>query len=136
LASLPLQCVVVEASFQQWGLDFIGNFKENFSNGFRWILTTIYYFTRWVEAIPTKRATNRVVMDFLEKRIVTRFGVPSKITPDNAKAFSSTELSNFCFKYGILLSHASNYYPKGNGLTKSNNKNLMTIIKKIVGENK
>jgi hypothetical protein len=29
LAALPLQPVVVEAPFQQWGLDFIGQFKDN-----------------------------------------------------------------------------------------------------------
>ena len=42
----------------------------------------------------------------------------------------------FLFKYGIILSHSSNYYPQGNGLAKSSNKNLMTKIKKIVGDNK
>jgi transposase InsO family protein len=62
--------------------------------------------------------------------------VPAKITTDNAKAFSSTELSFFYFKYGIVLSHSSNYYPQGNGLTESSNKNLMNIIKKTVGDNK
>jgi hypothetical protein len=75
-------------------------------------------------------------MDFLEDRIITRFGVPAKITTDNAKAFSSTKLSSFCFKYGIILSHSSNYYPQGNGLAESSNKNLMTILKKTVGDNK
>jgi transposase InsO family protein len=75
-------------------------------------------------------------MDFLEDRIITQFGVPANITTDNAKAFSSTELSSFCFKYGIVLSHSSNYYPQGNGLVESNNKNLMNILKKIVGDNK
>jgi mannose-6-phosphate isomerase class I len=65
----------VEAPFQQWGLDFIGEFKENSSNGYRWVLTATDYFTRWVEAIPTKRATEEVVMNFLEERIITRFGV-------------------------------------------------------------
>jgi len=64
LAALPLQPVVAEAPFKQWGLDFIGEFKENSSNGFRWILTATDSFTRWVEAIPTKRATEKVVMDF------------------------------------------------------------------------
>ena len=34
LASLPLQLVVVQAPFQQWGLDFIGQFKDNSSNGY------------------------------------------------------------------------------------------------------
>jgi transposase InsO family protein len=75
-------------------------------------------------------------MDFLEDKITTWFGVPSKITTDNANAFSSTELSSFCFKYGIMLSHSSNYYPQCNGLAESNNKNLMNILKKTMGDNK
>jgi transposase InsO family protein len=76
------------------------------------------------------------VMDFLEDRIITRIGVPSKIEIDNSKAFCSAKMSSFCFKYGIILSHASNYYPQGNGQAESSNKNLMTIVKKIVSENK
>jgi hypothetical protein len=136
LPALPLKPVVIEAPFQQWGLDFIGEFKENSSNGYRWVLTTTDYFTRWVEAIPTKKATKEVVMKFLEEKIITRFGVPAKITTDNAKYFSSMALNEFCFKYGIILSHSSNYYPQGNGLVESNNKNIMNIVKKIVGENK
>jgi transposase InsO family protein len=117
-------------------LDFIGEFKDNSSNGYRWILTITDYFTRWVESIPTKKATEEVVMNFLEERIITGFGVPSKITTDNAKALSSHALTEFCFKYGIVLSHSSNYYLQGNGLAESSNKNLMNIIKKVVGENK
>ena len=45
-------------------------------------------------------------------------------------------MSYFCLKYGIILSHASDYYPQGNGQAESSNKNLMTIVKIIVGENK
>lgn len=87
LPALPLQPVIVEAPFQQWGLDFIGKFKENSSNGFKWILTCTDYFTRWVEAVPLKVATSRAVIKFLEEKILTRFGCPVKITTDNAKAF-------------------------------------------------
>eukprot|EP00253_Pinus_taeda_P008783 PITA_08783 len=112
LAALPLQPVIVEAPFQHWGLDFIGKFHENSSNGYSWILTATDYFTKWVEAIPAKNATEKVIMDFIENNIITRFGVPAKITTDNAKAFSSSKFSSFCFKYGIVLSHSSNYYPQ------------------------
>ena len=94
------------------------------------------FFTRWVEAIPTKWETYKVVMEFLENKIITRFGIPTKITIDNAKAFSSRELQTFCFDHGIFLSRSSNYYPRVNGLVESSKKNLMTIIKKIMGENK
>jgi transposase InsO family protein len=89
-----------------------------------------------VEAVPTKKATKEVVMKLLEEKIITRFGVPAKITTDNAKYFSSMALTEFFFKYGIVLSHSSNYYPQGNGLAESSNKNVMNIVKKIVGENK
>ena len=76
-------------------------------------------------------------MDFLEDKLITRFVVHSKIViTDNAKVYCSAEMSSFCFKYGIILSHASDYYPQGNGQAESSNKNLMTIVKKIVGENK
>ena len=111
LKALPLQPVVVQAPFQQWGLEFIDKFKDNSSNGYCWILTATGYFTKWVEAIPTKKVADKVVMDFLENNIITRFGAPAKITTDNAKAFSSVEFTIFCFKYGIILSHSSNYYP-------------------------
>jgi transposase InsO family protein len=136
LVAIPLQPMVVEAPFQQWGLDFIRKFNNNSSNGFSWVLIATDYFTKWVEAIPVKTTTEKVVMDFLEDRIITRFRVPLKIVTDNAKAFCSAKMSVFCFKYGIILSHASDYYPWGNGQVESSNKNLMTIVKKIVDENK
>ena len=68
------------------------------------------YFTKWVEAIPTKNATENVVMDFIEEIIIPRFGIPLKITTNNARAFSSGKANKFCFKYGIILSHSSDYY--------------------------
>jgi hypothetical protein len=108
--TIPLKLVIIEVPFQQWGLDFIGEFKENSSNGYRWVLTTTN-FTRWVEVIPIKKETKEVVMKFLKETIITRFGVPSKKTTDNSKYFSLMALNEFCFKYGIILSHSSNYYP-------------------------
>lgn len=80
------------------GLDFIGEFKENYSNGHRWILTATNYFTNWFEAMPTKKATDQVVMDFLEDKIITRFGVLAKIVTDNAKYFDSMDMTSLCNK--------------------------------------
>jgi transposase InsO family protein len=117
-------------------LDFIGKFKDNSSNGYSWVITSTNYFTKWVESIPTESTTEKVFMDFLEDRIITRFGVSSKVVTDNVKAFCSAEMSSCCFKYGIILSNESDYYPQGNGQAESSNKNLMPIVEKIVGENK
>jgi transposase InsO family protein len=72
----------------------------------------------------------------LKENIIIQFGIPSKITTDNASVFRSTELMTFCSQYNITLAHSANYYPHGNGLVESNNKNLIDIIRKVVGENK
>jgi hypothetical protein len=84
LPTLPLVPVKTESPFQQWGLDFIGEINPHSSAQHKWILTATDYFTKWVEAIPTKRATDSVVIDFLENNILSRFGCPHKIVTDNA----------------------------------------------------
>ena len=45
-------------------------------------------------------------------------------------------MNNFFFNHGIVLSHSFNYYPQGNGLAESTNKNLVRLLKRMVGENK
>jgi hypothetical protein len=110
LPSFPLDPVVVEAPFQQWGLDFIGEIPQVSSAGHSWILAAIDYFTRWVEAIPLKTSSSAAIIHFLEENILTRFGVPKKITTDNASVFRSVELVAFFLRFGITLSHSANYY--------------------------
>jgi transposase InsO family protein len=89
-----------------------------------------------VEAIPTKRATGSVVIDFLEDNILSRFGYPRKIVTNNAQDFKSMAMIIFCQKYNIVLGHSTTYYPQGNGLAESSNKSLINIIKKVLDENK
>ncbi|XP_059070529.1 uncharacterized protein LOC131860171 [Cryptomeria japonica] len=103
LVALPLKPVVIEESFQQWGLDFIGPVNPTSSVGHMHILNVTDYFTKWVEAISTKQATSTMIIDF-------------------------------CFDYGITLSHSFDYYPQGNGQVESSNKNLVTIIRKLFDE--
>ena len=64
---LPLTPIVLDCPFQQWGLDFIGEIHPPSSGQHRWTLTTTYYFTKWIEAIPTRNATDKVVNFFWRK---------------------------------------------------------------------
>ena len=43
---------------------------------------------------------------------------------------------DFCNKYHITLGHSTSYYPQGNGIAESCNKNLVNIIKKLLEDNK
>jgi hypothetical protein len=109
LLALPLVAVKKEAPFQQWGLDFIGKINPHSSAQHKWILTATDYFTKCVEAIPTRRATDSVVIDFLEDNILSRFGCPRKIVTDNAQAFKSMAMIIFFQKYNIVLGHSMTY---------------------------
>ena len=75
------------------------------------------------------------VISFLQDHIMTRFGVPVSLVFDNAKYFSSIKLTAFAHDKGIKLHYSANYYPQGNGLAESSNKNLNRILKKTVIEN-
>eukprot|EP00253_Pinus_taeda_P009426 PITA_09426 len=133
--SLPLQPVNIEQPFSQWGLDIIGEILPHSSKQHRYILTAIDYFTKWVEAIPLKTANAEYIIEFIDQFIITRFGLPSALMFDNASYFSGNAMTEFALKRGFKLKYSSNYYPQGNGLAKSTNKNLIRIIKRTVDQN-
>jgi len=93
------------------------------------------YFTRWVEAIPLHKVNEDAVMDFLQDHIMTKFGVPISLVFYNATYFSSIRLTAFAHERGFKLHYSANYYPQGNGLAESTNKNLIRILKKTMIEN-
>jgi hypothetical protein len=136
LKSLPLRPIVVNGPFQQWGLDFIGEINPSSSGQHKWILVATDYFTKWIEAIPTRNATHQVVMKFLYENILSRFGCPKRLVTDNAAAFKAEALVDMCKSMGIQLVHSTPYYPQGNGLAESSNKSLIKIIRKLLEENK
>jgi transposase InsO family protein len=135
LKYLPLNHVVVLGPFQQWGLDFIGEIHPTSSGKHRWILTATDFFTKWIEVIPTRSASHKVIIRFLEDLII-RFGCPRKIVIDNATSFKAEPLVKFYEQFGIKLIHSTPYYPQGNGLAESSNKSLIRIIKRLLEDNK
>ena len=72
--------------FHTWGLDLIGLINPA-SKGHIQILVVIEYFTKWVEAVPLKKATGLVVAKFIQEHIICRFGIPHKIVTDNGTHF-------------------------------------------------
>ena len=130
-----LQPVIVSEPFEQWGIYIILEINPNSSLQQKYILTTTDYFTRWVEAIPLRKVNEDAVIDFLQESIMTRFGVPISLVFYNASYFSSIKLAEFANEKGMKLHYSANYYPQGNGLVESTNKNLIKILKKTIIEN-
>jgi len=86
----------------------------------------------WIESIPLKFVNENMVICFLESYLLTRFSVPEYLVFNNAKYFSSLKLNEYFVGKKIKIKYSSNYYPKGNGLEKSTDKNIIKIPKRIV----
>jgi transposase InsO family protein len=86
------------------------------------------------KSIPTRVATDSVIIKFLEENILARFGCPRKIITENAHAFKSSKMLQFFHDYNIELRHSTSYYPQGNGLVESSNESIIRIIKKMLSQ--
>jgi hypothetical protein len=102
--------------FQKWGLDFIGSIKHVrrlLDN--RYILVTINYATKWVEAQALHTNTIAITTKFLYKHILTRFRCPLTIITDQGTHFIN-DVTRYLINH-FILRHTSFtvYYPQGNG---------------------
>jgi len=118
--------------FDMWGLDVIGPLNPKASNGHKFILVAIDYFTKWVEANSYAHVTQKVVKRFIEKDLVYRYGLPARLVTDNAQNFNGKLIDELCTKWKIKHLNSSPYRPKMNGAVEAANKNLKKIIQKMV----
>lgn len=115
-------------------MNVIGEINPHSHMPHKYISIAIDYFTKWVEVVPLTQINENVVIDFIQKNLITQFVFPSIIVFDNASYFSSLKLSEFALDKGIILRYSSNYYPQGNGVVEATNKIVVNIIKKTVQE--
>ncbi|XP_071905959.1 uncharacterized protein [Coffea arabica] len=114
-----------------WGMDVIGMIDPPASNGHRFILVAIEYFTKWVEAESFKHVTKKVVANFLRDHIICRFGVPETLITDNAKNLNNDMVDGLCEQFKIRHRNSAIYRPQMNGAVEAANKNLKKIIRKM-----
>nr|XP_051211175.1 uncharacterized protein LOC127328628 [Lolium perenne] len=129
---VPLHPTVPSWPFDAWGIDVISPIDPPSSRGHRFILAATDYFSKWAEAVPLREVKSDNVINFLERNIIYRFGIPHRITSDNGKAFKSKKMYRFMAKYKIKWNYSTGYYPQANGAIEAFNKTLGKILKKTV----
>lgn len=67
----------------------------------KYVVVTIDYFTKWVEAEPLKSITTKKMVKFYYKNIICHYGIPHKIISDNGLQFDCPEFGKFCDNLGI-----------------------------------
>ena len=129
---VPLHPTVPSWPFDAWGIDVIGPIDPPSSGGHRFILAATYYFSKWAEAVSLREVKSDNIINFLERQIIYRFGIPHRITSDNGKAFRSNKMYRFIEKYKIKWNYSTGYYPQANGAIEAFNKTLGKMLKKTV----
>ncbi|XP_017985369.1 PREDICTED: uncharacterized protein LOC108663961 [Theobroma cacao] len=83
--------------FSMWGMDVIGLITSKASNGHRFILVVIDYFTKWVEVASYANVTQKVVCKFIQKEIICRYGLLEMIIIDNASNLNGSMMKELPF---------------------------------------
>jgi len=129
---VSLNVLTASWPFSMWGMDVIGAIEPKASNGHRFILVVVDYFTKWVEAASYANVTRNVVIKFIKKELICRYGLPSKIITDNATNLNNKLMKELCDDFKIRHHNSSPYRPKMNGAVEAANKNIKKIKQKMV----
>ena len=114
------------------GIDVIGAIEPKASNKHHFILVAIDYFTKWVEAASYASVTRSVVIRFIKKEIICRYGLPRKIITDNATNLNNKMMKEMCEDFKIQHHNSTPYRPKMNGAVEAANKNIKKIVQKMI----
>jgi transposase InsO family protein len=127
---MPLTNILEVEIFDVWGIDFVGPFPSSMGNKF--ILVAVDYVSKWIEAIASSTNDTRVVLKLFKKTIFPRFGVPRLVISDGGSHFISRQFEKLFNKYGVRHRVATPYHPQTSGQVEISNKEIKTILEKIV----
>jgi hypothetical protein len=127
---MPLQSIMVVEVFDVWGIDFMGPFPN--SHGFEYILLAVDYVSKWVEAIPARRANHKTIISFVRQNIFARFGIPRALISDEGSHFIHAHFRSLLKKYGVHHRIATPYHPQTNGQAEVSNCQIKLILQKTV----
>jgi len=88
-----------------------------------------------VEAKATRTNDVRVVVDFVRSHIFCGFGVPRAIVSDQGAHFCNISMGVLLQKYEVVLKLSTPYHPKTNGQAEISNREIKSILEKIVQPN-
>ena len=96
---------------------------------YRYLLTYVDRFTRWIEAIPMSTITTEEVAEALVNGWISRFGVPLEIITDRGHQFESDLFNKLLKLCGFLRLSTTSYHPQSNGMIERQHRTLKQMIR-------
>ena len=127
---MPLQEILVVQIFDVWGIDFMGPFPPSFGN--LYILLTVDYVSKWVEAIACPINDANTVVGFIQRNVLSRFGALRTIISDEGSHFTNKMFAKLLSRYTVIHVMGLAYHPQSNGQAKISNKDIKNILEKTV----
>ena len=131
---VPLHTMPVGRPFETLAMDFVGPVPET-ERRHKNILVVTDYYTKWVEAFPTRDQQAVTVAKLLVNEIFARFGMPTTLHSDQGRNFESSVIKEVCKLLRINKSRTTAYHPQGDGLVERFNKTMVESLTKYVHQN-
>jgi hypothetical protein len=80
------------------------------SNGHKYIVVVVDYFTKWVEAMPIFNNTIDTIACFFFNHVISFFGVPLQLVYDHGKHFKNEIFVKLSSRLGFSHEFSSPYY--------------------------
>ena len=88
--------------------------------------------SKWVEEIPTRTNNHREVLRFVMQCIFAQYGCSRAIISDDGSHFNNAHFWALLKKYGVHHRVTTPYNPQANGKVEVSNREVKTILKKII----
>lgn len=93
------------------------------------MVVAVDYFTKWVEAEPLSKITEKEMIHFVWKNLFCRFGLPRIIVSDNGPQFKGEKIQEWCGEMKITQVFTVVVHLQANGLVEVINRILLEGLK-------
>jgi transposase InsO family protein len=128
--SMPLKYNLQIDLFDVWGIDFMGPFEN--SHEFEHILVMVHYVSKWVEAMPCRKASTEESIAMIKSVIFPRFGTSRILIRDGGTHFTENNFRKCLSKFRIGHMISTAYHPQTNGQAETSNRQLKSILNKTI----
>jgi transposase InsO family protein len=88
------------------------------------------YVSKWVEAMPCRKASTEESIAMIKNVIFPRFGTPRILIRDGGTHFTGKNFKRCLSKLGIEHRVSTAYHPQTNGQAETSNRQLKSILNK------